>query len=358
MCRAVRYEFAKRDLGQTQREPPQKIDGEISLPNSASYKLYSIIPQDLRPAFPAPVPPAAIRAKLQELLGLEDIPQEVDFAAGATTEAEGIGTTTLSFENSLGETVPGLLLQPLDSPPGPGLVCIPGTSGTAERVAHPLFYRKCTGPLYGWGRELARRGFTVLAISPKGCEARRQSPERWATENKLLAPYGRTQMGVLAEEALRAARVLAAITDGRRVGLAGMSLGGNATWYAMACAPWIAAGAPVCGGVGSMARVIHQADIERHSAYYFVPGLLRHFDHAEIVAACMPPRPFMMVAPTRDEDMPRQGVDELVPQVAAAYAASGHPDHFAVYQPPDNHAFRTEYLDWMADFFKRFLVGA
>ena len=62
-----------------------------------------------------------------------------------------------------------------------------------------------------------------------------------------------------------------------------MSLGGNATWYAMACAPWIAAGAPVCGGVGSLARVIHQADIERHSAYYFVPGLLRHFDHENVI---------------------------------------------------------------------------
>ena len=41
-----------------------------------------------------------------------------------------------------------------------------------------------------------------------------------------------------------------------------------------------------------------------------------------------------------------------------AYAASGHSDRFAVYQPPDNHAFRAEYLDWMANFFKRFLVDS
>ena len=40
-----------------------------------------------------------------------------------------------------------------------------------------------------------------------------------------------------------------------------------------------------------------------------------HFDHAAIVAACMPPRPFMMIAPTEDEDMPREGVDELIPVV-------------------------------------------
>ena len=88
---------------------------------------------------------------------------------------------------------------------------------------------------------------------------RRSSLEEWATENKLLAPYGRTQMGVLVEETLKGARLLAATPgiDPNRIGLTGMSLGGNATWYAMACAPWIWAGVPVCGGVGSMARVIH-----------------------------------------------------------------------------------------------------
>ncbi len=104
---------------------------------------------------------------------------------------------------------------------------------------------------------------------------RRSSLEEWATESKLLAPYGRAQMGVLVEEALKGARLLAATP---RIGLTGMSLGGNATWYAIACAPWI------CAGVGSMARVIHHA-ADRHSAYYFIPLLLRHFDHAAIVAA-------------------------------------------------------------------------
>ena len=43
----------------------------------------------------------------------------------------------------------------------------------------------------------------------------------------------------------------------------------------------------------------------------FIPHMLRYFDHPEVVAACIPPRPFMMVAPTQDEDMPREGVDEL-----------------------------------------------
>ena len=321
--------------------------------------MYEILPRDIKPVLPQRVSREAVRDKIRELLGLEEVPTDLDFALGAEDVVEGISTTTLSFRNSLGERVPGLLMKPLGGADLPGVVCIPGTSGTAERVADLRFYRRQAGPLYGWGRELARRGFAALAISPKGCELRRKSPERWAIENKLLAPYGRTQMGVLVEETLRAARVLAATEgiDAERIGLAGMSLGGNATWYAMACAPWIAAGVPICGGVGSLAKVIHQADIERHSAYYFVPGLLRYFDHGEIVAACMPPRPFMVIAPTRDEDMPREGVEELVPPVAEAYAISGHAERFEVYQPEGNHLFRMEYFERMVDFFKRFLIG-
>ena len=123
-------------------------------------------------------------------------------------------------------------------------------------------------------------------------------------------------------------------------------------WYAMACAPWIWAGVPVCGGVGSMARVIHHTTTDRHSAYYFIPHLLRHFDHAAIVAACMPPRPFMMIAPTEDEDMPREGVDELIPVVSQAYAEAGCPERFQVRQPKGNHAFLVEYFEWMADWFR------
>ena len=316
--------------------------------------MQSIIPKGIRPAYPAAIPASAVRSKLVELLGLEEIPAAIDYITESRQEEDGLCTTRVRYENSLGETVPGILMVPLEESAHkrPGIVCVPGTGGTADEIAHPRFFME--RKLMGWARELARRGFATLAISPKGCEMRRSSLEEWATENKLLAPYGRTQMGVLVEEALKGARLLAAIpgVDANRIGLTGMSLGGNATWYAMACAPWIWAGVPVCGGVGSMARVIHHTAADRHSAYYFISHLLRHFDHAAIVAACMPPRPFMMIAPTEDEDMPREGVDELIPVVSQAYAEAGCPERFQVRQPEGNHAFLVEYFEWMADWFR------
>ena len=322
----------------------------------------NVIPKDIRPAFPVHVPQDRVRSKLLELLGLDEIPKEVNFTKGTTQEEEDIRVTQLTYANSLGETVPGILMTPLNasSQKLPGVVCVPGTGGSAEMVADQQFYlaEAPSGMLVGWARELARRGFATLAISPKGSVTRRPSIEHWNLEGKLLTPYGRPQMGILVEETLRAARILAASkgVNPDSIGITGMSLGGNATWYAMAAAPWIRAGAPICGGVGRMASLIHGGDIERHSAYFFIPHMLRYFDHPEVVAACMPPRPFMMVAPTQDEDMPREGVDDLIQVVGQVYESLGYPERFKVYQPEGNHRFLVEYFEWMVEWFHRFLT--
>ena len=161
--------------------------------------------------------------------------------------------------------------------PLPGVVCIPGTGGSAESITRALFNRadEPDEPVLGWSRELARRGFVTLAVTVKGTEARWPSgtAEGWAIEGKLLAPYGRTQMGIVVEEVLSAARVLASCdgVDGDRIGLTGMSLGGNATWYSMACDPSIAAGAPICGSPSSLDVVSKLGDPLRHSAYFYIP---------------------------------------------------------------------------------------
>ena len=79
------------------------------------------------------------------------------------------------------------------------------------------------------------------------------------------------------------------------------------------------------------------------------------FDHGDIVASCVAPRPFMAVAPADDVDMPRAAVDDFIRIVTPAY--SDRHGHFVVRQPPGDHYFTVEYFEWMVAWFDRFLRG-
>ncbi|MDA1347984.1 MAG: hypothetical protein O3A47_03840 [Chloroflexi bacterium] len=319
------------------------------------------IPVDIRPAFPMEVPRGQVRAKFQELLGLDEVPTEVDFDVGASREEEELRFTDVSYANYMGETISAIMARPLEMGVDllPGVVGMPETDSSAEEVMDPRLYRPVEerGPLLGWGREMARRGYAVLSFSPKGTVVRRGKLEKWEEETKLLAPYGRPQLGILADETVRASLVLGAMDgiDPARIGLTGMSLGGLASWLAMSIAPWIRTSAAVCGVLGTMEQMVHHGQVRRHSSAIFIPHMLRYFDHPEIVAACIAPRPFMMVAPTEDDDMPRAGVDELVRVVAPVYKAAGHPEYYRVHRPPGVHTHKLEYLDWVVAWFEEYL---
>ncbi len=315
------------------------------------------LPRDIAPAFAQPVAPDHVRARLREILGLDVLPGAVDFAVEDTADEGDLTVTRVMYGNSLGEKLDAVIMAPVGTAL-PGIVCMHGTGGSIERVVGTeLRLEGPGGQLLGWGRALARRGYATISISLKGSVVRRGTVAAFESEAKLLEAYGRPHMGIVAEEALLAARVLAAqpFVDGAKIGLTGMSLGGLASWYAMACDPWVAAAASICGGLGRLARVIHDGDVDRHSSLIYVPHLLRYFDHPEIVAHCIAPRPFMHVGPTGDVDMPRAGVDEMKAVVGEAYGAVGCAERFKVYQPPGNHVFAIEYYEWMVAWFEEFL---
>ena len=318
------------------------------------------LPRDIRPAFPQAIPAEQARAKLLEVLGLDRLPEAVDFTTDAESDDGVNREIRVSYSNSLGETLTATILAPIHPVTDrmPGVVCMHGTGGSVENVlATELGPDPSRGQLRGWGRELSSRDYATISISLKGSVVRRGTEKDWEEEARLLEAYGRPHAGIVVAEALLAARVLAAFpgVDADRIGLTGMSLGGMATWYAMACDPWIRAGVAICGVLGSLERLIHEGNIRRHSSLAFVPHLLRYFDHGDIVASCVAPRPFMAVAPADDVDMPRAAVDDFIRIVTPAY--SDRHGHFVVRQPPGDHYFTVEYFEWMVAWFDRFLRG-
>lgn len=320
----------------------------------------SPLPPDLVAAHPRRVPADRVRDRLLELLGLEELPTAVDYRVEKTREEDGLVWTWVAYANSLGETLKATMLWPPSvstSTPLAGVVAMHGTGGDVAQVVAPRLDHDDGGQLCGWGRELARRGHAVICFSLKGSHARSESAEAWEAEARLLEAYGRPHMGILVEEVLLATRVLGAqaAVDPERIGVTGMSLGGVASWYAAACDERIAAAAPICGSVGSLARLIHEGNPWRHSSYLYVPHLLRYFDHEQIVAHCVAPRPLLVVAPTDDEDMPRAGVEQMAAVAREAYASHGVADHLSVRQPPGRHRFERNYFEWMVAWFERHL---
>lgn len=312
------------------------------------------------PSFSSQISGSQVRPKLLELIGLDYASKDVNFKLKSSEISGGLRIQHLEFANSIAETVQGIVCSPVSSDRElPGVVCIPGTGSNAEILANSKFYEpvQTPGRLVGWSRELAKRGFTTLAITVKGTESRRTTLKSWNTEAKLLAPYGRTQMGLIVEETLSAAKILSSLrgVDASLIGLTGMSLGGVASWYSMACAPWIATAVSICGSPSSLDTVIKIGNPDRHSSYFYIPHMLKYFDHAEIVSSCIAPRPFMMVAPTEDEDTPREGVDRLIEAVSPVYSRANYRDRFKVYQPPGRHTYTTKYFELMAEWLKKYL---
>lgn len=303
-----------------------------------------------------------VRTVLTGLLGLDPMADDVAYTVHQIAESdEQMRIIHLSYENMLGERVPGTLIIPASSFPRPlpGVICLPGTGSHADDLIDRRYERSTDGHerLIGWARELSRRGFATLSITLRGCSIRNGGSTQWEKDARLLAPYGRTLMGVQVDEALRATGILAGHpdVDDSRIGITGMSLGGNVAWYATACAPAIKAAAIICGGLGSLEVSIKYGDPFRHSSYFYIPHLLRYFDHPRIVRTCIAPRPFMMVAPVRDEDMPAEGVTRLMKIVSPAYEKAGVYEHFHVQRPDENHIFLPQYLEWTAAWFKRHL---
>jgi len=93
---------------------------------------------------------------------------------------------------------------------------------------------------------------------------------------------------------------------------------------------------------------IEQGDPNRHSDYFYIPHFLRHFDQAQVVAECITPRPLFIFAPTLDEDMPKEGVEQLKAAVGPAYASAGAAELLDVRQPEGYHEFTHELFGRLA----------
>ena len=137
--------------------------------------------------------------------------------------------------------------------------------------------------------------------------------------------------------------------DPSRIGATGMSMGSTRAWWLAAVDERIACVVAVACLTRYQELMAH-GELRQHGVYYFVDGLLKHFD-TEGVLALIAPRPFLALTGELDAGSPADGVKVLERVVGRTYEALGAKDRFcSILHPEVGHAYtpdmRTEMLMW------------
>jgi dienelactone hydrolase/lysophospholipase L1-like esterase len=306
--------------------------------------------------------PTLLRTVLQSLGDLPPRPSPPQARIVSREIRPGYALEKVAIGNGLDGEVTALLLIPdgrkgpipailwlHSSTPNKTQIIIPGTNGGAE----PL------------GEAFVRAGYAVLApdsywhgdragTGPSGpAESGRAEQEDLFKLNLWL---GRTLWGLFIRDDRVALDYLCRRpeVDASRIGATGMSMGSTRAWWLAAVDDRIAAVVAVACLTRYQNLVAH-GELRQHGVYYFVDGLLRHFD-TEGVLALIAPRPLLALTGDLDAGSPADGVRALERAVGATYQALGAGDRFrSILYPEVGHAYTPEMRAEMLAWFGRWL---
>ena len=274
----------------------------------------------------------SIRATLGQLLGdLPPRPATPSVQVLSREELDGCTLEKFQFDNGAGEQVRGYIFLPKTSEKCPAILYCHWHGGQYDIGKEELVQTNAT-PVPA-GPTLAKAGYVVLgidaccfgerngAIGDKG-----SAGELTASKFNLWA--GRTLWGMIVRDDLMALDYLCSRpeVDATRIGVTGISMGSTRAWWLMALDD--RPRAAVC--VACMTRyqdLIEHGMMKAHGIYYYVPGMLTHFD-TEAVIACGAPRPMLFQTGDEDSGSPIDGVRKLGDIVSQVYALHGKPECF------------------------------
>ncbi len=291
------------------------------------------------PAFGTPASLAAwsaqrrrIRRTLERLLGgTPPRPSPVRARLVSRREAPAYVREDLLLDDGAGRRIPAALVLPrTGTPPFPALLYHHAHFGDyavgLEELFEPWPVRETPATAF------ARRGHAVLAIDAHAFGARQgQGPggptETGRDEETSLAKAflweGSSLWAMMVRDDRLALDYLAARpeVDARRIGATGMSMGSTRSWWLAALDERVAAAACVACLTRYQALHAHRA-LRRHGIYYYLPGIMRHFD-AEAVVSLIAPRPLLTLTGDRDGASPADGVRTIHRAVAGVYRLHG-----------------------------------
>jgi dienelactone hydrolase/lysophospholipase L1-like esterase len=307
--------------------------------------------------------PRVLRAVLDSLGDLPPRPSPPRARIISRELRAGYILEKVSLDNGVDGKVTALMLVPEvrkglvpailwlhSSTPDKTQVIIPGTNGGEESL----------------GETLVRAGYAVLApdsywhgdragTGPSGTAASGRTEEEDLF--KLNLWLGRTLWGMFVRDDQVALDYLCSRpeVDASRIGATGMSMGSTRAWWLAAADERVAAVVAVAC-LTRYQNLIAHGELRQHGVYYFVNGLLRHFD-SEGVLALIAPRPLLCLTGELDAGSPADGVRALERALGATYQALGAGDRFrSILYPGVGHDYTPEMRAELLAWFRRWLL--
>jgi len=256
-----------------------------------------------------------VRAQLWQLLG--KLPPRPRVPTVRTLSREDKGEYLLEkfeFDNLAGATVP-VICSCRRTPPASHqpFSTATGTEANTTWAGRVVPHQRSSSSRRP---ALVKQGYVVIAIDaycfgerngagPGGPAEKGAAGEMTASKFNLWA--GRSLWGMIVRDDLMALDYLCSRpeVDTARVGVTGISMGATRTWWVMALDERLKAGVAVCC-LTRYQDLIASEGLKHHGIYYFVPGMLNHFD-TEAVVALAAPRPLLFQSGETDGGSPVEG---------------------------------------------------
>ena len=281
----------------------------------------------------------------------------------ATDQKDGYRIEKFVFDNGVDSEVPGYIAVP-DRRAGklPAILTMHGHGSSKDNM---FGYQPTSQDV---AELLARKGYVVLGIDnyfngerkgagPAGeLEVMARGSDQEMSLFKLNLWLGRTLWGMMLRDEQIALDYLASRpeVDPKRIGAQGMSMGSTRSWWLAAIDDRIRA----VVGVACFTRyedLVAIRALRAHGIYYFVPGILRHFD-SEGVMGLIAPRPFLALTGDRDAGSPPEGMKKLEQILSRLYALYGKPDAFqSIIYPETGHVYNDDMKAKMVAWFDKHL---
>jgi dienelactone hydrolase len=307
-----------------------------------------------------------VRETLEKLLGeIPPRPKQLKIKTLFREERNGYIFEKFIIDNEVDSWIPGYLAIPSNAKGKvPAIIGLHGHSSSKDNI-----FGSDSNTAQDVLALLISNGFAVIAIDsyfngerrglgPAGTmEIQENSSDQEMSQFKLNLWFGRSLWGMQLRDEQIALDYLVSRPeiDAKRIGAEGMSMGSTRAWWLAALDDRIQA----VVGVACFTRykeLIEQRQLSAHGIYYFVPGMLNHFD-TEALMGLIAPRPFLVLTGDSDAGSPLSGIRVLENKLHYVYRLYNKEENFnSIVYKKTGHVYtdemKMEMLKWFGKYLK------